>query len=318
MTTPQAPLHTGYGATTTAAEVIDGIRLDGKFAIVTGGYVGVGLETTRALASAGAKVIVPARSMEKARTALAGIAGVELEQMDLSVPSSVEAFAERFRASQRPLHLLFNNAGIMAIPQAKSVDGFEMQLATNHLGHFRLTARLWPQLRQAHGAKVIALTSIGHMFSSVDLDDPGFERAPYDKWIAYARSKSANALFALTLDDRGQKHGVRAFSVHPGSVATELARSVPEEELLALRARMGAGSSSRKTPAQGAATSIWCAVSPLLDGKGGVYCEDVDVAEAVPADFKALRGARPWIQDRALGDRLWAQTERWTDVRFEV
>src|SRR5262249_50278327 len=159
-----------------------------------------------------------------------------------------------FRASQRPLHLLFNNAGIMAVPQAKSADGFELQLATNHLGHFRLTAWLWPALLQARGAKVIALTSSGHMFSSVDLDDPNFERAPYDKWIAYAHSKSANALFALTLDDRGQKHGVRAFSVHPGSVATELARSVSQEELLALRARMGSSGSPRKTPAQGAAT----------------------------------------------------------------
>jgi NAD(P)-dependent dehydrogenase (short-subunit alcohol dehydrogenase family) len=318
MSTPQAPLHTGFGATTTAAEVIRGVRLDGKIAIVTGGYVGVGLETTRALASAGAKVIVPARSVEKARGALAGIADVELEQLDLADPSSVDAFAQRFRASERPVHLLFNNAGIMAVPQAKAVDGFELQLATNHLGHFRLTARLWPALRQARGAKVIALTSLGHMFSSVDLADPNFERTPYDKWIAYARSKSANALFALTLDARGQKHGVRAFSVHPGSVATELARSVPEEELLALRARMGASSSPRKTPIQGAATSIWSAVSPRLEGLGGVYCEDVDIAEAVPADFKGLRGARPWIQDRSLGDELWSRTEEWTGVRFEV
>lgn len=318
MTTTQAPLHTGFGATTTAAEVIDGIRLDGKLAIVTGGYVGVGLETTRALVSAGAKVIVPARSPEKARTALDGIAGVELEQLDLAAPSSVAAFAERFMASRRALHFLFNNAGIMAIPHAKSVDDFELQLATNHLGHFRLTARLWPALRQAQAAKVIALTSSGHLMSSVELDDPNFERTPYDKWIAYARSKSANALFALTLDERGQKHGVRAFAVHPGSVVTELSRSVPEPELLALRARMGASSTARKTPPQGAATSIWCAVSPLLAGQGGVYCEDVDIAEPVAADSKLLRGARPWILDRALGERLWAQTERWTDVRFEI
>lgn len=319
MTTPQAPLHTGMGFDTTAAQVMGNTRLDGKTAIVTGGYVGVGLETTRAFALAGAKVIVPARSMDKARNALKDIPNVELEPMDLAEPKSVEAFARKFVASKRPLHLLIDNAGIMAIPQTKSVDGYELQLATNHLGHFRLTARLWPALNAANGARVVVLTSSGHRFGAPDLEDPNFERTPYDKWVAYGRSKSANALFALTLDDRGQRHAVRAFSVHPGSVGTELARSLTAEELQAARARVGqTGAWKRKNPAQGAATTVWCAVSPALEGKGGVYCEDVDIAQSVAPDYSPMAGARPWILDRTLGEKLWATTERWTDVRFEL
>jgi len=314
MTTKQAPIHSGYGPTTTAREVLGDKRLDGKVAIVTGGYVGIGLETTRVLAAAGATVIVPARSPDKARAALASIDRVELETMDLSEPASVDAFAARFMASGRPLHLLVNNAGIMAVPFAKNVRGFELQFATNHLGHFQLTARVWPALVKARGARVVALTSRGHMRASVDLDDPSFERRPYDKWTAYGQSKSANALFALELDARGEKRGVRAFSVHPGAVETELARSVPDEELRALLSQFPQG---LKTPAAGAATSVWCATSSTLDGMGGVYCEDVDIAEAVPADSKGLSGARPWILDRDLAARLWTKSETWTGVRME-
>jgi NAD(P)-dependent dehydrogenase (short-subunit alcohol dehydrogenase family) len=313
MTTKQAALHTGYGATTTAREVIGDARLDGKVAIVTGGYVGVGLETTRVLAAAGATVIVPARTLDKARKALAGMERVEIETVELSDPASVDSFAARFSATRRPLHFLINNAGIMAVPFAKSSAGFELQLATNHLGHFQLTARLWPALLSAKGARVIALSSRGHAFGSVDLEDPSFERRPYDKWKAYGQSKSANALFALALDARGESRGVRAFSVHPGAVATELSRSVPEEELRALRA----GYQSFKMPPEGAATSIWCATSSALDGMGGVYCEDVDIGEPVAADSTERRGVRPWIMDRDLADRLWTKSEDWTGVRFD-
>jgi len=314
MTTKQAPIHSGYGPTTTARQVLGDKRLDGKVAIVTGGYVGIGLETTRALAGAGATVIVPARSPEKARAALASIDRVEQETIDLSDPASVDAFAGRFMASGRPLHLLVNNAGIMAITFARNGRGFELQFATNHLGHFHLTARVWPALVKARGARVVTLTSRGHMRASVDLDDPSFERRPYDKWKAYGQSKSANALFALELDARGEKHGVRAFSVHPGAVETELARDVPEAELSALLAQLPQG---LKKPDAGAATSVWCATSSALDGMGGVYCEDVDIAEAVPADSKSLSGARPWILDRDLAGRLWTKSETWTGVRME-
>ncbi|HEY2515466.1 MAG TPA: SDR family NAD(P)-dependent oxidoreductase [Polyangiaceae bacterium] len=312
MSSKQAALHTGFGATTTARDVLGDARLDGKVAVVTGGYVGIGLETTRVLAEAGATVVVPARSLEKARAALAGIPRVELESLELAEPSTVDAFAARFLTSGRPLHLLFNNAGVMAIPFAKNSRGFELQLATNHLGHFQLTARLWPALLKANGARVIALTSRGHAFASVDLEDPNFERRPYDKWKAYGQSKSANALFALALDARGEKHGIRAFSVHPGFVATELARSVPEEELRSLSADR-----IPKMPPAGAATSVWCATSARLDGMGGVYCEDVDVGEPVSADSKALSGIRPWIMDADLAERLWKKTEEWTGARLD-
>ncbi len=320
MTTNQAPLHTGYGAKTTASEVIGDRRLDGKVAIVTGGYVGIGLETTRVLAGAGATVVVPARSTEKARKALAGIERVELESLELSAPATVDAFASRFLASGRPLHLLVNNAGVMAIPLARTEEGFELQFATNHLGHFQLTARLWPALLRAKGARVVALTSWGHSMASVDLEDPSFERRAYDKWRAYGQSKSANALFALALDARGEPHGVRAFSVHPGSVVTELARSVPDEELQAMRATLQRSDSSflRKMPPEGAATSVWCATSPALEGMGGVYCEDVDIGEPVPADSREARGVRPWIMDRDLAERLWARSEEWTQARFRA
>jgi len=313
MTTKQAALHSGYGETTTAHEVIGNTRLDGKIAIVTGGYVGVGLETTRALAAAGATVIVPARTAEKARAALTGIDRVELGSLELSEPASVDAFAARFMASGRPLHFLINNAGIMAVPFAKTSRGFELQFATNHLGHFQLTARLWPALAKAKGARVVALTSRGHAFASVDLEDPSFERRPYDKWKAYGQSKSANALFALELDARGEKHGVRAFSVHPGAVATELARSIPDEELRALRV---ANPRTYKQPPAGAATSVWCATSSALDGMGGVYCEDVDIGEPVPGDSKETRGVRPWIMDADLAARLWTKSEEWTGIPF--
>jgi NAD(P)-dependent dehydrogenase (short-subunit alcohol dehydrogenase family) len=313
MTTKQAAIHSGYGATTTAREVIGDKRLDGKVAIVTGGYVGIGLETTRIFAAAGATVIVPARTREKARAALSGVDRVELESLELSDPASVDAFAARFLASGRPLHLLINNAGIMAVPFAKSPRGFELQLATNHLGHFQLTARLWPALLKAKGARVVALTSRGHARASVDLEDPNFERRPYEKWQAYGQSKSANALFALALDARGERRGVRAFSVHPGAVATELGRSVPKEEFSGLLAAYPGG---LKQPPAGAATTVWCATSSALDGMGGIYCEDADIGDPVPADSKELRGVRPWIMDRDLADRLWTKSESWTGARF--
>jgi NAD(P)-dependent dehydrogenase (short-subunit alcohol dehydrogenase family) len=316
VTTKQAPIQSGYGATTTACEVIDGRRLDGSIAIVTGGYAGVGLETTRALSAAGATVIVPARTIDKARTALANIDRVEIESLDLIDPKSIDAFSGKFLASGRPLHILVNNAGIMATPLVRDARGFESQLATNHLGHFQLAARLWPGLRRANGARVVALSSRGHARGGgVDFDDPNFERRPYDKWVAYGQSKTANALFALALDARGVPHGVRAFSVHPGAVITELMRSMSEEESRAAIER-SRGVSPFKSTEQGAATSVWCATSPQLDGMGGVYCEDCDIAQAVPADFPEQRGVRPWAIDRNFGERLWTKSEEWTGAPF--
>jgi len=320
MSTTQAPLPSGFSAQTSAREAMGDVRLDGRTAIVTGGYAGIGLETTRALSNAGATVIVPARTPDKARVALAGLARVELETLDLSEPASIDAFAARFIGSGRPLHLLVNNAGIMATPLVRDARGFESQLATNHLGHFQLAARLWPALRAARGARVVALSSRGHSRAGVDFDDPHFERRPYDKWVAYGQAKTANALFAVALDARGESHEVRAFSVHPGAVITELVRSISKEELDAIRARLAespyASATVYKNTAQGAATSVWCATSAQLDGKGGVYCEDVDIAEAVANDFPEPRGVRQWATDPGFAERLWRQSEEWTGVTF--
>jgi NAD(P)-dependent dehydrogenase (short-subunit alcohol dehydrogenase family) len=313
MRSPQAPIHSGYGEETTARQALGGRDLSGAFALVTGGHAGIGLETTRALAEAGATVMVGARTLEPARAALAGIARggrVEVDRLDLLDPASIDAFAARFVASGRPLHMLVNNAGIMAPPLARDARGFESQLATNHIGHFQLTARLWPALRAAGGARVVSLSSRGHSRAGIDFDDPQFERRPYDKWIAYGQSKTANALFALALDARGEPHRIRVFAVHPGAVMTDLVRSLPAEELQAIRARLAGA--TYKTTEQGAATSVWCATSPKLDGMGGVYCEDADIATPVAADATQLGGVRPWAMDPDAAERLWALSEGWT------
>ncbi|MDM0008320.1 oxidoreductase [Variovorax sp. J22G73] len=326
----QKPLPSGFGPTTTAQEALGGRDLRGKTAIVTGGYSGLGLETARVLAGAGAHVFVPARSADKARAALAGIDGATLGAIDLMDPASIDAFAEGFLASGRALDILVNSAGVMAAPLSRDAQGHESQFSSNHLGHFRLTARLWPALRQAHGARVVSVSSRGHRITGVDFEDPDFERRPYDPWLAYGQSKTANALFAVGLDARGKAHGVRAFSVHPGSILTDLARHIPDDDLAKrfnmTRAdpdRLPPGQSAAeggdfKTVAQGAATSVWCAASTQLDGIGGVYCENVDVAPIVPADHPATTGVRAWAIDPALAERLWQLSERLTGVRLEA
>jgi NAD(P)-dependent dehydrogenase (short-subunit alcohol dehydrogenase family) len=318
MPTPQRPMNSGYGLRTEAREALGGRRLDGKVAIVTGGYSGLGLETTKALAEAGATVIVPARTPDKAAAALAGLANVEQAALDLSDPQSIDAFAKHFLASGRKLDILINNAAIMASPLMRDARGYEAQFATNHLGHFQLTARLWPALKG--GARVVSLSSIGHRISPVDFDDPKYERGAYNKWVAYGRAKSANALFAIGLDQRGQGHGVRAFAVHPGGILTDLQRFLPIEEQRAMGwiDEQGRVHERFKTPSQGAATSVWCATNAQLNDEGGVYCEDCDVAVLVPADDQGFSGVRPWAVDPALADRLWTLSEEMTGVRFAV
>jgi NAD(P)-dependent dehydrogenase (short-subunit alcohol dehydrogenase family) len=316
MSTPQTPLHSGFDARTTAREVLRDRNLRGMLAVVTGGYAGIGLETTRALADAGAIVVVPARTPDKAKAALAGIARVEIESLDLAEPATIDAFAARFLASKRPLHVLLNNAGIMATPLVRDARGFEGQLATNHLGHFQLTMRLWPALAAAKKARVVSLSSRGHARSAFDFDDPNFERRAYDKWAAYGQAKTANVLFAVALDARGASHGVRAFAVHPGAIVTDLMRSMSEDERRAAIANIEQRGGHLKTTEQGAATSVWCATSPQLEGMGGVYCEDCDVAEAVGPDRDAPRGVRPWAIDRESAEKLWVASERWTGVAW--
>jgi NAD(P)-dependent dehydrogenase (short-subunit alcohol dehydrogenase family) len=308
--TKQAPINSGFGQDSTAKQVIAGRDLRDRIAIVTGGHAGIGLPTTRALSDAGATVVIGARNVDTARAAVAGIARVEVSQLDLIDPASVDAFAARFTATGRPLHLLVNNAGIMAAPLVRDARGYESQFATNHLGHFQLALRVLPALRAANGARVVSLSSRGHARAGVDFEDPHYQRRAYEKWDAYGQSKSANVLFAVALDVRGKTDHIRAFAVHPGAVKTDLVRFMPADELAAARARLA--STKYKNPDEGAATSIWCATSPQLAGAGGVYCEDCDIAKPIAADDSTtLWGVRPWAVDPALAERLWTLSERW-------
>ncbi|CAM3608519.1 oxidoreductase [Paenibacillus lupini] len=320
--TIQTPISSGFGPRTTAKMVIGEQDLTGKIAIVTGGYSGLGLEAVKALASAGAKVIVPARTLEKAQTALEGVPGVELEQLDLMDPASIDEFAKRFLASDRHLHILLNAAGIMAAPLVRDSRGFESQLATNHLGHFQLVLRLWPALKKAKGARIVSVSSRALQLSAFDFEDPNFNSRDYDKWLAYARSKTANALFAVAMDKRGEPHGVRAFSVHPGTIVTDLSRHLTDDELRAMGALNEQGerafteyNNEIKTINEGAATLVWCAVHPQLNGKGGVYCENGDIA--VITDKPHTPGVFEWAVDPKEADRLWMLSEQLIGSKFE-
>jgi len=324
MRTPQAPIGSGFGAASTAAEVIAGRDLTGKTAVVTGGYSGIGVETVRAFRSAGAKVVVPARDTTKAMTNLADMPDVRLDIMDLLDPASIDAFAERFLRENEKLHILVNNAGIMAPPLARDARGYESQFSANHLGHFQLTCRLWSALVAAEGARVVALSSYGHRRAGVDFHDPNFLRREYDAWIAYGQSKTADALFAVALDSIGQRQNVRAFSVHPGGIATDLIRHMSQAEIDASRIIDKSGKpiidpeNNLKTPKQGAATSVWCATSPQLNGMGGVYCQDCDIAPALPTDDSTeLRGVRPRATDPIAAGRLWQLSEQLTGVGID-
>lgn len=333
MLTRQHPIPSGFNASSTASEVIEGIDLRGKQAIVTGGYSGLGLETVRTLRSAGAQVLVPARDMVRAKSALEAIGGVEVCAMDLLDPASVDAFALKFLASERPLHILVNSAGIMAVPELTlDARGYEHQFATNHLGHFQLVAGLWSALCKAQGARVVSVASLGHSFSPVMLDDVNFARRPYDPWLGYGQSKTANALFAVELDRRGQQAGVRAFSLHPGGITgTGLERHVPQEALEAAGVVDKSGKAvidpakGLKSVEQGAATQVWCATSPQLDGMGGVYCENVDIApmavQVATAGFSIndttfATGVKGYAIDAVAAARLWELSEQMTGARF--
>lgn len=328
----QQPLHSGFGIASTARDVIKGIDLNGKTAIVTGGYAGIGLETVKTLVAAGAKVIIPARDSNKAANNLAGMNNVTIEQMELMDAKSITAFAGRFMAANDALHILINNAGIMWVPLLRDKDGNESQLSTNHFGHFQLTAELWPALKEANGARVINVSSFGHQIAPFNFEDPNFIHRPYETLQGYGQSKTANNLFAVELDHRGKEFNVRAFSVHPGAVfGTDLARVAP----VTLFQQMGTHdqngnlfpdvAAKLKNVAQGAATSVWCATSPQLNGIGGVYCENSDVAELDKGNIEhhyndpsSLRGVQPYSVDAENAQKLWTLTEEMTAVRFPV
>lgn len=313
----QNPIGSGFPAKSAAAEVVRGIDLSGKNAIVTGGYSGIGLETVRALASAGARITVPARRPDVAAEALAAVAGeIEIAAMDLGDIASVRKFGDEYAETGRPLHILINNAGVMATPFGRVGKGWETQFGTNHLGHMALAMKLAPALQEAEGARVVALSSTGHVRSDVIWDDPNYTTRPYDKWEAYGQAKSANALFALGVDLLGRDIGVRAFSVHPGGIFTPLQRHLTDEEMAALGWKNPDGTipdmvkAMFKTPEQGASTTVWAATSPQLSGKGGVYCEDCDIARLAGPDSQRWEHAREWIVDDARAERLWAMSEK--------
>src|SRR5262245_47650831 len=322
MKTDQKPLNSGFGAETTAEEIASGIDLRGKVCVITGGHSGIGLETTRVLTKAGAFVCVGARDMTKARNNLANTSNVEIINLDLANPNSVDRFADRAITSHNVIHVLINNAGIMRPPTlVRNSRGHELQFATNHLGHFQLTGRLWPAIKSPGGSRVVTLSSIGHRYSPVHLDDPYYLARPYDAAAAYGQSKTANALFSVELDRRGQRHGVRAFAVHPGGILTDLIRYLTDEELKAweitrVNGKLAAPSTGYKTPAQGAATTMWCALSPQLVAMGGVYCEDCDIAELVPNDSPAFSGVRHWAVDRPTAKALWDLSAQLTGLKW--
>ena len=309
--TGTARISTPFTAASTAAEVAVGADLSGRRAVVTGGTSGIGIETARALAGAGAEVTLGVRDVEAGRrvakeidatvgatdaTAATDAPPVRVTALDLADPDSVAAFTADWTG---PLHLLVNNAGVMATPELRTPQGWELQFATNHLGHFALATGLHPALAAAGGARVVALSSVAHLDAPVDFDDPHFQRRAYDPAIAYAQSKTAVVLFAVEAARRWAADGITVNAVHPGAILTNLTRHMDQEELAAAVAR----GYTFKTPEQGAATSVLVAVSPLLDGVTGRYFEDCNEAQ------RHQPGTRTGVADHALDPaaaaRLW-------------
>lgn len=312
----QTQVASRFGARSTASEVVSGLDLTGRLAVITGGYSGIGLETARALSKAGARIVVPARNPDKARAALEGLSGVTIEHLDLSDLASVKAFAGGRLEAGTPIDLLICNAGIMATPERRTAEGWEMQFATNHLGHFALFMHVLPLLKASPAPRVVALSSLAHQICPVDFDDLMFERRDYEKWTAYGQSKTANALFAAGIARRFGDDGILAYSVHPGGIMTDLQRDLDQEEMRAMGwiDEEGRLHEQFKTPAQGAATTVWAATSPDIVERSGAYCEDCEIA--VPVETRARSGVRAWAVDEEAADRLWRLSEAMTGLRL--
>jgi len=306
------------GAAATAAEILRGVDLSGKVALVTGASGGLGLETARSLAAAGATVCLAARDAAKTEAAVAelrrAVEGAALESLSLDLASlaSVRTAAGTLRSRHDRLDLLINNAGVMATPLGRTADGFEMQFGTNHLGHFLLTLLLAPALLAAAPSRVVNLSSGGHVISDVLWDDPGFERRPYDKWVAYGQSKTANVLFAVELERRLGARGVHAYAVHPGMIMTDLGRHLTSDDIAALQSMAkdspGGGLPPFKSIPEGAATTVWAATAPELAAHGGTYLADC----AISADHA------PWALDADAAQRLWALSEEMAGERLAL
>ena len=315
-----------FGATSTTDEVLQGIDLSAKRVLVTGVSAGLGVETARVLAAHGAAVVGAARDLSKAEAATEQVrvqaargGSLQLVQLDLASLDSVRRCADGLLAAGQPFDLIIANAGIMACPKGTTADGFETQLGTNHLGHFVLVNRIASLLRR--GSRLVNLSSAGHRYSDVDLDDPNFERSAYAEFTAYGRSKTANVLFAVEFDRRHRARGVRATAVHPGTIRTELARHMEPGALDKLIAELSASQPKEAEPfrwksiPQGAATSVWAACVADAEAVGGRYCEDCHVAEIASAP--GLRaGVQPYALDPERAQALWKKSEEWTGERF--
>jgi NAD(P)-dependent dehydrogenase (short-subunit alcohol dehydrogenase family) len=312
-----------FGAESTADEVLDGVNLSGKRVLVTGVSAGLGVETARSIVAHAGTVVGTARDLAKARTALAqaGNPSVDLVEMDLASLASVRKAADELLKRAKPFDVIIANAGVMACPQGKTQDGFETQFGTNHLGHFVFVNRVVPLLKS--GARVVTLSSAGHQISDVDIEDPNFERTPYQAFAAYGRSKTANILYAVALDSRLKGRGVRATSIHPGGIQTELSRHLTPELLGQLRDRISKMEKSQgrefrfKTVPQGSATSVWSGFVGTADAVGGHYCEDCHVCE-INDDTNSRVGVRSYALDLAHANDLWKKSEEMVNERFPL
>jgi NAD(P)-dependent dehydrogenase (short-subunit alcohol dehydrogenase family) len=327
-TLAQSAATKAFGATSTTDELLDGVDLSGKRALVTGVSAGLGVETARALVAHGAEVVGAARDLAKGEAATAPVradaangGGLELVQLDLTLLGSVRACADALVANGKPFDLVICNAGVMATPFGKTADGFETQFGTNHLGHFVLVNRIVSLMKP--GSRLVNLSSAGHQIADVDLDDPNFERAPYNAWTAYGRSKTANILFAVEFDRRHKDRGVRATALHPGAIQTELGRYLDEEarrELTEIMTQVGRLPGGKpivyKSVRQGAATSAWAAAVAKADAVGGRYCEDCHVADVVDAPGFTFSGVRPYALDSERAKALWAKSEEMVGESF--
>ncbi len=317
-----------FGATSTTDEVLEGIQLSGKRILVTGVSAGLGVETARALAAHGAQVVGAVRDLNKAKIATEQVraqaangGGLDLVELDLASLASVRACADRLMSAGAPFDLIVANAGVMACPKSQTSDGFETQFGTNHLGHFVLVNRLASLLKP--GGRLVNLSSAGHRYSDVDLDDPNFEHTPYSEFVAYGRSKTANILFAVEFDRRHKANGVRATAVHPGGIMTELGRHLDPKVLEQMLERINAANAAAGRPAfsfktipQGAATTVWSGIVAAADEVGGRYCEDCHVAEPAEGNDMIPAGIRAYALDPDRAKALWAKSEEMVGERF--
>jgi len=312
------------GEETSAEEVARDVDLSGRTIVLTGGSAGLGVETARVLAGRGARIISVVRNEAKGQAAVDQIresvpdAEIELTVLDLFDLESVKRGADEIAKRCSSIDRLINNAGVMACPLGRTAQGLDTQLGTNHLGHFVLTARLIPQLLAGAPSRIVNLSSAGHRLSPFRFEDPFFEQEPYDKWIAYGQAKTANVLFSVALDARFKDRGLRAFAVHPGAIQTELSRHMDQDDIKDLMARRPANEPMKfKQVPQGAATTVWAATAPELEGRGGLYCEDCHVAEE-SNDETRMNGVRSWALDREAAEKLWALSEEWSGESFPL